>query len=290
MNRIATTILLCVSVMVLNAQELKINLSTDKNKINRDTRNGIATIAFESSIKNLNIVNEMEDEKIDISDELVFYLIQPETDEYVQQLGYPRRTFLLKASNTNEYVLETPEIRPNTVTYYIVTLQNKFPFSLSAEYLFTQSSKYGIRLSIGNKFGGYVSYKWGEYIASGKNLEEIHTDTDLTNAKNLGFIRTSITAGVRFGLLHKNISNSQYGLYLLLGGGYGEYGRQWRNPTQVEGNIYFYSDYMKGFNGELALQMTLCDWFTFSAGADILVDKGKVSIDYMLGIGANLNF
>ena len=42
-------------------------------------------------------------------------------------------------------------------------------------------------------------------MASGNNLDNVHTDVDLTNARNIGYIRMSITAGGRFGILHKNI-------------------------------------------------------------------------------------
>lgn len=47
---------------------------------------------------------------------------------------------------------------------------------------------------------------------------------------------------------------------------------------------------MKGFDAELALQVMACDWLSLSAGADMLIAKGNVSIDYMLGLGINLNF
>lgn len=285
MNRIAILFILCMSIARINAQEIKVSLSVDKNKINRDTRNGVATVAFESSIKDLEIINDMGDERVEILDKTFLYLIQPETDEYVQELGYPRRTFILKTPRTSEYVLETPEIKPNTVTYYNVTLSNQFPMLLLAEYLFSKSSKCGVRLSFGKKYGGYLSYKWGEYLLTGNNIDNICTDVDLTNAKNLGFVRTSITAGVRLGILNRNVLKSDNGLYLLIGGGYGEYGRQWKNYTQIEGNVYFYTDYVRGFNGELALQMTPINWLALSIGADMLVNKSKVSVDYMLGIG-----
>ncbi len=278
-----------MGVLLSNGQELKVIQSPDKNKVNIDARNGVSTIVFKSNIKDLEIENDFGDEKIEASKDMTLYLIQPLPEVDVVEYGYPQRTFILKNPKTAEYILEIAEIRPNTVTYYTVVMPNQFPLSFSAEYLFTKSSKYGIRLSCGKQFGGYISYKWGEYSPSGNNLNNVHTDADLTNAQFLGYIRKSITAGARFGIIHNNINKHNYGLYLLVGGGYGEYGRQWKNPTQIEGNVYFYSDYMKGFDGELTLQTMLFDWITLSAGADMLVAKGKISIDYMLGIGFNFN-
>lgn len=274
----------------LNAQQLKVNLSPDNNKVNRDTRNGVATIVFESSIKALVIVNDDGDERVDLSNGQTLFLITPVSEEYIRELGHPTRRYLLRTPRTAEYLLETGEILPNTVTYYTVTMPNQFPLSLSAEYMFTKSSKYGIRLSFGKQFGGYVSYKWGQYKASGNNIADIHTDANLTNAEELGYIRQAITGGVRIGLFNKNIGKNYNGLYLLIGGGYGEYGRQWENPTQIVGNVYFYTDYMKGFNGEAAIQAMIYNWFTISAGADMLVSGGKVSVDYMIGVGLNFNF
>ena len=274
----------------VSAQELKVTLSPDKNKIHRDAGKGFATVVFDAPIKQLSIDNDQNDERIEVSKGLTFFLIPPMPEENVKSMGYPRRTFLLKTPETSEVKVDTPELFPNTVTYYTVVLTNQFPLSFSAEFLFSASAKYGVRISMGKQFGGYVSYKWGEYSPSGINLDNVQTDVDLTNATKLGYIRKSITAGARIGLFNKNIRRTNNGLYLLVGGGYGEYGRQWKNPTQIEGNVYFYSDYMKGFDAELALQVMACDWLSLSAGADMLIAKGNVSIDYMLGLGINLNF
>lgn len=282
--------LIILTHFVSYSQELKVTLSEDKNKVNRDVGNGVSTIVFESTIKNLIISDDFNDERLEVADNLTFFLINPESETYVNELGYPKRTFMLKTPATSEYILETGQIFPNTVLYYTVTLPHQFPFTISAEYLFTKSSSYGLRLSCGKQFGGYLSYKWGTYNPSGHNISDVTTDTDLTHAKYLGKIRTSITGGARFGVLTKNIKNFQNALYILIGGGYGTYGRQWENDTQVDGNVYFYTDYMKGFNGELSLQLMMCDWIAFSVGADMLISKGKVSLDYMIGVGLNLNF
>lgn len=286
-------ILICLALCcgtTLSAQELKVVQSRDEHKVNIDVRNGVSTIAFETNVKNLVIDDDYGDECIRTKDGTIFFLIQPRTPNDVKEYGHPKRTFLLKTSATPEYQLCIPEILPNTVTYYTVLIPNQFPLSMTAEYIFTSSSKHGFRISLGNQFGGYVSYKWGDYKASGNNLNDFHADADLTNAEYLGYIRKSLTAGARFGVLHKYINHRNCGLYLLVGVGYGEYGRQWKNPLQIEGNRYFYSDYMKGFEGEISLQALVLDWLSLSAGMDMLISNGKVSVDYMLGIGFNFNY
>lgn len=286
------TIITCVllSCFLANAQELKVTKSPDRNKVNREVSDGIASIVFESGIKDLSISNEMDDEQINPADGMTIFLIKPESEEYVRELGFPRRSYILKTPKTSEFILQLDEIMPNNVYYYTVTLPNKFPLMLSAEYLFSQSTSYGFRVSFGRQIGGYVSYRWGKYKASGNSIDNVTTDGDVSNAKYLGRIREAITGGVRVGVLYNDVWKTKFGLYLLVGGGYGKYGRQWQNPTELEGNIYFYTDYIQGFNGDLAIQCTLDDWIVLSAGADAIFSKSRTSFDYQLGVGINLNF
>lgn len=288
--KIICTFICIISSFVVNAQELKVTLSPDQRKIDIDTKNGVSSVIFESHVKDLMISSEEGDERIVSPNGIVFFRVLRRDSVSEQQLGYPKHSYIIKSPNIPEYVLKTPEIYPNSVLYYTVTLPDIFPLALTTEYLISKSSKYGFRVSLGKRFGGYVSYKWDKFRPSGNNIDNIVTDNDITNAEYLGYIRRSITGGARFGLFRKGINKFKGSLYLLVGGGYGEYGRQWKNPTQIENNIYFYSDYMKGFDGELSLQATCFDWLTLSIGTDMLIAKRKISVDYMIGLGVNLNF
>lgn len=290
MNKLLSILLLFSSCLMCFSQELKVMESPDKNKIDREVSNGIASIIFDSKVKDLYISNELNDERIDLHDGRTIFLIKPEADSVVQEIGYPRRDYILKTPKTSEYLLSLKDIMPKQVYYYTVTLPNKFPLTLSAEYLFSKSTNYGFRIAFGKQIGGYVSYRWGKYKPSGNSIDNITTDGDISQAKYLGYIREAITGGVRIGVLHKDVWKTKFGLYLLVGGGYGTYGRQWQNPTELEGNIYFYSDFIKGFNGDLAIQCTLGNWIVLSAGADAIFSKQRTSFDYLLGIGLNLNF
>ena len=75
-----------------------------------------------------------------------------------------------------------------------------------------------------------------------------------------------------------------------IGGGYGEYGRQWENPLEVNKSTLFYSDYIKGIEGEIACQCILDDWLSISLGTCMVVGNGNISVDYQVGVGLNLNF
>lgn len=272
------------------AQDLQVSLSPDKSKVDRDVKGGIATIFFDSNIDDLNIVctEDNPNEPIQkIGSKLWFIHIDPKKD--IESDGFCYRNFLLRSPLSAEYFLTTPEIRINQVLYYTVVLPNQFPATLSAEYLFSKTAKYGIRLSFGKRIGGYISYKWGEYKAEGENIDDVTLDYDVTNASLLGNIRTSITAGLRIGLFQKQKTDNHSALYLLVGGGYGEYGRQWNNQHLIGKNTYFYSDYIKGFEGEVAVQCVISNWLCLSAGIDMINGNGKTSIDYQIGVGFNCN-
>lgn len=287
-------ILICLLLLFQSkeaySQTLRVELSPDKSKVDRSVSNGTATIFFDSNVDDLSIVckDEDPDEQIQkIGKKFWVMHVNPKKDFDLEQPCY--RNFILKSPSSLEYDLTTPEIGFNQVLYYTVLLPNQFSTMLSIEYLFTKTAKHGIRLSFGKRIGGYVSYKWGEYKAKGENIDKVTMDFDVTNANSIGGIRSSITAGLRLGLFQKEIGTTHSSLYLLVGGGYGEYGRQWNNQHMVGNSTYFYSDYIKGFDGEAAVQFVLFDWLCCSAGVDMVIGNGKISTDYQIGVGVNLN-
>ena len=283
-------ILLIVSVLLFFqsmgsfSQTLKVTLSPDKSKVDRSTSNGIATVFFDSNVDDLSIVctDENPDEPIQkIGDKLWFMHIDVKKALELEDVCY--RNFLLKSPSSAEYQLTTPEIGYNQVLYYTVVLPDKFPVRFSAEYIYSASAFHGVRLSYGGRYGFYVGYKWGKYYKYGHLIDDIGEDVNIANAKELGYIRSSYTAGLRMGLNAKYVP-----IYLNVGGGYGTYGRQWENHVEVGDNIYFYSDYIKGFEGELGVSVDF-NHFYFSVGADAIMGDGKLSVDYMLGVGISLD-
>lgn len=295
MNSKITIVLVCASLCVSLpsfGQKLKVEQSQDSYKVDRNAPNGWATIVLDSHVKELSVSNtmtgEMGDTLVKSTDNLYVYWINAK-EEILSPKGFCSRKMLLNSPQTAEYELDIEDIFPNHVYYYTVILPDQYSKSVTAEYLFTKSAMHGARVSYGKRFGFYLSYKWGEYKKYGSDISEVSSDYDVTRANNLGYIRTSITGGLKVGLINKEIWGTPFVASLLIGAGYGEYGRQWENPFEVDKNIYFYSDYIKGVESEMAVQCTLYKWITASAGLSMLTGNGNISVDYQLGLGINVN-
>ena len=128
-NSIIRFLLVCLLTVAyghLQAQTLQVTLSPDKSKVDRSTKNGTATIFFDSSIEDLSIVctDENPDEVITkINDNLWFTHIDVNKD--IEADGVCYRNYLLKCSASAEYYLTTDTIGPNQVLYYTITLPNE---------------------------------------------------------------------------------------------------------------------------------------------------------------------
>jgi len=275
----------------INAQNLKIEKG-ESNRIYRETRVGHALVLFESTIDNLTIESSIRDTSwTDIRNGRKLYFIEANVTQDSIFFIPNERTYSIRGDNTKEYILTIEDMMPKNVYYYTVTLQEQIPAIGSVEYLLSKDSKKGVRVSFGRRIGGYVSYQWGQYRPSGINIDEATMDADLRYAKCLGYIRTSINAGLRVCVNYKYIPT-----YIYLGGGYGEYGRQWDNTTFIEGSPFFYSDYIRGGNIEAGITVLLpiwpIDWLipSLSAGADAVLNRSRISIDYQIGLGLNLVF
>lgn len=283
-NKFFLIILLLFLSATSNAQTLKVIPSEDSKKVNRNAKKGTSTVIFDSKVKNLVIDSGWDDVWIKPSDNLFVYMIDTGKD-LEAGFEFSKRIFSLTCPEAAEYLLELDNLIPNQVLYYTVVLPEQYTSNLSLEYLFSGTAPYGIRIACGRRFGLYLSYQQGRIGKSGADISSVSEDCDVTRATELGFIRTGITGGLRIGILHKNKTS----LYALVGGGYGEYGRQWENPLEISGSSYFFSDYIRGFEGELACQCVLFDWLTASIGTDMVIGDGKVSLDYQIGVGVNLN-
>ena len=121
-------IILHVFFVHLQAQTLQVALSPDKSKVNRSTKNGVATIFFDSSIEDLSIVctDENPNEQVikDEIDENRWY-IKIDVKKDLEEDGVCYRNFLIKCSASAEYYLTTDTIAPNQVLYYTITLPNE---------------------------------------------------------------------------------------------------------------------------------------------------------------------
>ncbi len=281
-------LILFISLVIPSfSQHLKVT-KEESTRVYRDLKKHNALIVFESAIEDLSIMPNPSDSVVEqIHNKHKLYLI--ETDTRVNREEYPYyvpndRSFILKSPDSHEYSLDIENVQPKEVYFFTVVLPPYFPLSISAEYVFTQSSICGFRVACGRRFGAYIGYKWGNYKRSGINIDTFENDVDVSNAKCLGFIRQSITAGIRIGVNHKFIP-----VNLFIGGGYGEYGKQWENIYPIGNSIYFYSDYIKGFNGELGVSLILFKYLSLTTGIDcVFGNNGKISTDYMIGVGITI--
>ena len=313
----------CLAILLLLpffglAQKLKVVDETAKangnksvQKIYREKGNNHAVICFESSVAGLRIISNANDSIWSTdSDGCKRYYVDIDLTEHKTEIdgvtfitSAPRhREIILRAPEAEDYLLKTGELMP-TVYYYKVLLPDKFPVNLSVEKLSSWHSSYstkglsnaqaswsvhstihGFRLALGGRYGGYFSMRWGEYRPAGQNIDDITFDCDVSKAKYLGMIRKSYVAGTKIGIWNNKIAP----VYIYLGGGYGEYGRQWKNTCLILDSKYFHSDYLKGFNGEIGISSVILGIYSISIGADMVIDKGKMSVDYQLGIGISL--
>lgn len=285
----ALFVMLLLSVNV-HGQTLKVKQSPS-DRIYRDTEDGHALVLLDSAIEGLTVESSIKDKQWKDSRngrKLIF--IEPKVSQDTIFNIPNERTYLLKADNTDEYCLTIENMQPKNVYYYVVTLKEQIPLVLNAEYVFAVDRYQGVKVSFGGRFGGYLNYQWGKYLPSGNNIDEVVTDADITSAKCKGYIKTLAIAGVRVCVNQKIVP-----VYINVGGGYGVYGRQWDNPTVIEGSRYFYSDYIKG--GAIEAGVTLCipnllvDFLkpTVLIGVDAIMNKSRVSIDYQLGFGLSVN-
>lgn len=267
----------------ISAQKLRVKQG-DSNRIFRSIQEGHALVMFETSLDGLSITPTISEEILyEQRRESNIYMIEADL-RFDTIFNIPNeRIYYLKVPQSEEYKLNINDMYPKNVYYYTVVLPAQFPRTLSVEYVFSKSAKHGVRMAYGGRYGGYVSYKWGGYYPAGVNIDSYNRDADVVNAKMLGYIRRSYVIGFRMGLIPKGVP-----LYLCVGGGYGEYGRQWENPLIVGESNYFYSDYIKGFEGELISQCVVFDRLNISLGVDMVVSSGKITVDYQIGLGVKL--
>ena len=176
------------------AQKLNVVDETSKKRGNKiamkvlaNRSSGHAILCFDSSIPDLEIISNANDSTwieetpnskrtfmdIDLSEHKI------DTMGVIIVKSPPRyRELILRSPNTEDYLLCTPELTPS-VYYYSVILPDKFPVTLSMEYIFsvhhshristnittgtaswsTTSHVKGFRISYGGRYGLYFSYK-----------------------------------------------------------------------------------------------------------------------------------
>lgn len=294
MNRLLLILSFCLCFAeISSAQKLKIS-SPDGSRgipaIKYGRQNGHATIVIESAVEGLDVTTTTFDPVYKSKSENgIQYLVDVNIDSLRKCANpYLYREIILKSPSSSKMQLSVPsagkEELSDALYYYTVTLPDKFPATLFAEWLLNDHTQIGFRIGYGGRYGFFIGYTCGEYRPSGDNIDNVTTDVDLSYAKLRGYIKTTIFGGFRMGLWHNHVCQ----LYLNAGLGYGEYGRQWENKVRVENSKYFYSDYIKGVNANASLSFNI-SMLSLSAGADMIMAKGRFTLEWQLGIGLCFN-
>ena len=119
-------VILFVGTRITRSQTLQVTLSPDRSKVDRNAKEGKATIIFDSNIEDLNIIctDENPDEPIiKVTENLWYTHIDVKKDLDADGICY--RNFLLKSSSSAEYYLTTETISPRQVLYYTITKPNE---------------------------------------------------------------------------------------------------------------------------------------------------------------------
>ncbi len=194
------------------------------------------------------------------------------------------RHFVLHTPYTKDVELIVPgkdkELR-QAVYEYKVRVIDYFPMRLACEVDVVRLRDYfGLRMSAGKRWGGYVSFKFSGQKREGFNADEIGGEVDLGKKTKLGRIRNSYMAGVKYGIVSRD-----YPVYLYLGAGYGDDGSQQSSGKKKgEGRVIYYTNYTSGFETEIGANVMLFDFLSLSMGADAIVGR-RIAFDINCTIG-----
>lgn len=240
---------------------------------------GKACVELISPLENLNIVSTFGEtctRELNEDELWVYRFVFDLRDEskrtlYISAPGFIREELKLALSNKQKLYFTVFPPEENKLRFYPGML---------IEYVYSGSAMYGGRLAFGKRVGIYFGYKTSLLEREGVDIEDVTSFYDVSRAGEKGYIRQSITGGFRLGVVRW--------MYLYLGGGYGEYGRLWENPSPVEGKQKFTSDYSKAPEAELGLALRMGN-FSLSAGANALFGE-KLMCDYSVSAGFYINF
>ena len=280
MNKWLLCLLCCLGIGMGQAQAQKHLVVTQQEAPTAFyPESGKACVELISPLENLNIVSTFGEtctRELNEDELWVYRFVFDLRDEskrtlYVSAPGFIREELKLALSNKQKLYFTVFPPEENKLRFYPGML---------IEYVYSGSAMYGGRLAFGKRVGIYFGYKTSLLEREGVDIEDVTSFYDVSRAEEKGYIRQSITGGFRLGVVRW--------MYLYLGGGYGEYGRLWENPSPVEGKQKFTSDYSKAPEAELGLALRMGN-FSLSAGANALFGE-KLMCDYSVSAGFYINF
>ena len=198
------------------------------------------------------------------------------------------RSFVLHTPYTKDLELTVPgkdKQLSQAIYEYKVRMIDYFPLRVACEVDVVRLRDYfGLRMSAGKRWGGYLSFKFSGQKREGFNADEIGKEVDVSKKTYLGRIRNSYMAGVKYGIISRD-----YPLYAYLGFGYGDDGSQRSNGKKGKERVAYYNNYTNGFEGELGANWVLFDFLSLSMGTDVLFGHRVVfDINCTIGFAVDL--
>lgn len=228
-----------------------------------------ATIVFNSTARDLNVVSVDGDtllfQNYDGVDTWKMYVDLNKEPVY-GDMGRLNRSFILHTPYMEDSVFVVPgkNMNLNQATYlYKISVIDYFPYITSFELPLLPEWSFGVRVAAGRRLGAYFSFKWGLYGTDGINADSYPNTIDIGKLKYEGKICKSISLGVRYGLINRQIP-----IYGYLGLGYGEAGYAYSNGQKGKARQNYYSKYTKGVQGEIGVSVNVFKFLSLSLGVE----------------------
>ena len=283
LSRTTIFVLACLCACVeTSAQHLEVKGVRKKSKAS-----DCATIVFKSDFDDLKVISMSSDsiykkKGCEYSNVWTQYVdLRYEREHAADTLI--NRSFVLHTPYTKDLELTVPgkdKQLSQAIYEYKVRMIDYFPLRVACEVDVVRLRDYfGLRMSAGKRWGGYLSFKFSGQKREGFNADEIGKEVDVSKKTYLGRIRNSYMAGVKYGIISRD-----YPLYAYLGFGYGDDGSQRSNGKKGKERVSYYNNYTNGFEGEVGANWVLFDFLSLSMGADVLFGH-RIAFDINCTIG-----
>ena len=283
LSRTTIFVLACLCAYVeTSAQHLEVKGVRKKSKAS-----DCATIVFKSDFDDLKVISMSSDsiykkKGCEYNNVWTQYVdLRYEREHAADTLI--NRSFVLHTPYTKDLELTVPgkdNQLSQAIYEYKVRMIDYFPLRVACEVDVVRLRDYfGLRMSAGRRWGGYLSFKFSGQKREGFNADEIGKDVDVSKKTYLGRIRNSYMAGIKYGIISRD-----YPLYAYLGLGYGDEGSQRSNGKKGKERVAYYNNYTNGFEGELGANWVLFDFLSLSMGADVLFGH-RIAFDINCTIG-----
>ena len=269
LSRTTIFVLACLCACVeTSAQHLEVKGVRKKSKAS-----DCATIVFKSDFNDLKVISMSSDsiykkKGCEYNNEWTQYVdLRFEREHAADTLI--NRSFVLHTPYTKDLELTVPgkgKQLSQAIYEYKVRMVDYFPLRVACEVDVVRLRDYfGLRMSAGRRWGGYLSFKFSGQKREGFDADEIGKEVDVSKKTYLGRIRNSYMAGIKYGIISRD-----YPLYAYLGFGYGDDGSQRFNGKKGKERVSYYNNYTNGFEGEVGANWLLFDFLSLSMGADVL--------------------